>query len=127
MVRPSVWNATGGTRSLGKPALLEPFDIGPYLCDAVKRHFAQTDLPIVLKYTDPGYTILADPANACDAFYCASLGRPGWLDARECSSDAAMAVTPTFRWHWLSARTPRVDDGLWEAVREVTGQRNSRR
>ncbi len=101
-------------------------DIGPHLCEAVKHHFAAIAVPIALKYIDPSYTIRAAPANASDAFYCAELGRyavhavlagrTGVLVGRCHGVYAHVPIALAIQ------QAPRVDDELWQAVREVTGQ-----
>jgi len=101
-------------------------DIGPHLCDAIKRHFAAADIAITLKYIDPSYTIRAAPASASDAFYCAELGRHAVHAAL-----AGRTGVVVGRCHGVYAhvpiglaieRAPRVTDELWQAVREITGQ-----
>ena len=101
-------------------------DVGQHLSEAVRRHFAATGVPIALKYIDPSYTIRAAPANASDAFYCAELGRYAVHAAL-----AGRTGVLVGRCHGVYAHVPialanqcvpRVDDELWQAVREVTGQ-----
>ena len=50
-------------------------DVGPWLCDAIERHFERVQTPITLKYIDPSYMIRSAPANACDSIYCAYLAQ----------------------------------------------------
>lgn len=50
-------------------------DIGPFLRDAVKDHFAGKNLPLNIKYIDPSYMIRSLPANANDSVFCGFLGR----------------------------------------------------
>jgi 6-phosphofructokinase 1 len=49
-------------------------DIGVYLRDAIKSHFARRGAEINLKYIDPSYLIRSVPANARDAAFCLLLG-----------------------------------------------------
>ena len=49
-------------------------DIGIYLRDAIKGHFAGTGLKINLKYIDPSYIIRSQPANPHDSALCLLLG-----------------------------------------------------
>jgi 6-phosphofructokinase 1 len=122
LITPSSERDASGNPRYASAAL----DIGPYLCDAVKRHFAAASVTIQLKYIDPSYLIRAAPANTSDAFYCTALGRH--------AVHAAMAGRTGVlvgRCHGVYAhipmelaieRTPRVDAALWQAVCEVTGQ-----
>ena len=101
-------------------------DFGPFLCNEIKRHFEDARVPVTLKYIDPSYTIRAAPANAADAVYCAELARS--------AAHAAMAGKTNIlvgRCHGVYAHVPipmvteriaRVDEELWLAVTEVTGQ-----
>lgn len=92
----------------------------------MKRYFEAADIPIAVKYIDPSYTIRAAPANASDAFYCAELGcyavhaglagRTGVLVGRCHGVYAHVPIELAIQ------RVPRVDDELWQAVREITGQ-----
>jgi len=45
---------------------LKRHDIGPFLQDRIKEHFAQHNLPVSLKYIDPSYYIRSTPANTRD-------------------------------------------------------------
>ncbi|MDD2308183.1 MAG: 6-phosphofructokinase [Desulfuromonadaceae bacterium] len=49
-------------------------DIGIYLRDAIKEHFAGTGMEINLKYIDPSYIIRSQPANPHDSALCLLLG-----------------------------------------------------
>jgi 6-phosphofructokinase 1 len=50
-------------------------DIGRYLRSRIEEYFGARDLPVTVKYIDPGYTIRSAPANASDATYCQRLGQ----------------------------------------------------
>jgi 6-phosphofructokinase 1 len=50
-------------------------DIGTYLRDAIKEHFAGKGREMNLKYIDPSYTIRSLPANAHDSALCLLLGQ----------------------------------------------------
>ncbi len=101
-------------------------DIGPHLRDALHAHFSERGLGVTLKYIDPSYTIRAAPANATDAMYCGELGRHAVHAAMSGCTDVVVG-----RYHGVFVHIPiplaishtrRVDDELWTAVREVTGQ-----
>jgi 6-phosphofructokinase 1 len=49
-------------------------DIGLFLRDAIKAHFAARGVQLNLKYIDPSYTIRSVPANAHDSAFCLLLG-----------------------------------------------------
>ncbi|MFH1026841.1 MAG: ATP-dependent 6-phosphofructokinase [Pseudomonadota bacterium] len=49
-------------------------DIGMYLRDAIKGHFADNGIEINLKYIDPSYIIRSQPANPHDSALCLLLG-----------------------------------------------------
>jgi 6-phosphofructokinase 1 len=49
-------------------------DIGIFLRDAIKKHFAQAGREAALKYIDPSYIIRSQPANTHDSALCLLLG-----------------------------------------------------
>ena len=49
-------------------------DIGTFLRDAIKKHFAQSGMEINLKYIDPSYIIRSQPANPHDSALCLLFG-----------------------------------------------------
>jgi 6-phosphofructokinase 1 len=49
-------------------------DIGVFLRDAIKDHFATIGIEINVKYIDPSYTIRSVPANPHDSAFCLLLG-----------------------------------------------------
>jgi 6-phosphofructokinase 1 len=49
-------------------------DIGTFLRDAVKKHFAALGTEMTLKYIDPSYIIRSQPANTHDSALCLLLG-----------------------------------------------------
>ena len=48
-------------------------DIGLYIRDKIKEEFAQSNIPINLKYIDPSYILRNAPANANDSKFCFQL------------------------------------------------------
>ncbi|HEY1960592.1 MAG TPA: ATP-dependent 6-phosphofructokinase [Polyangiaceae bacterium] len=76
-------------------------DIGPWLCDAIERHFSHTSAPITLKYIDPSYTIRAAPANASDAIYSTELARHAVHAAMAGNTDVLVG-----RCHGIYAHVP---------------------
>jgi 6-phosphofructokinase 1 len=107
-----------GNRKLG--------DIGAYLREQIADRLS--DLPLSLRYIDPGYAIRSVPANAFDAVYCTRLA--------QAATHAAMAgftslVVGSRRGRFINlpialatATTNHVDPygDLWMAVLETTGQ-----
>ncbi|MDH3253533.1 MAG: ATP-dependent 6-phosphofructokinase [Acidobacteriota bacterium] len=50
-------------------------DIGSFLRDRIRNHFADRNLAVDLKYIDPSYTIRSRPANTLDSSFCLILGQ----------------------------------------------------
>jgi len=63
--------ATGGRDASGNVKLA---DIGTFLRDVIKEHFAGCGMEISLKYIDPSYIIRSQPANPHDSALCLLLG-----------------------------------------------------
>ncbi|MBC2711043.1 MAG: ATP-dependent 6-phosphofructokinase [Desulfosarcina sp.] len=103
-------------------------DIGPFLKDAIKAHFAEKDIPVNIKYIDPSYMIRSLPANANDSVFCGFLGRD--------AVHAGMAgKTKLVIGHWNNhfvhlpmeatagkRKQIRPNGKLWTTVLESTGQ-----
>ena len=106
-------------------------DIGPFLCDRIRGHFANRKLSVNLKYLDPGYMIRSVAANAWDCFLCDQMAR----DAVHCAMSGRTDVMIGLR-HQLLIHVPlgaaataspkRLDPSgeLWTAVLAATGQPN---
>lgn len=58
-------------------------DIGLFLKERIKRHFAERGIPVGVKYFDPSYAIRSVPANADDRLFS--------LQLASCAAHAAMA------------------------------------
>ena len=109
-----------GNRKLG--------DIGVYLRDAIRAHFAKINTELNLKYIDPSYTIRSLPADASDSSFCMLLGQN--------AVHAAMAGKTSVlisSWHGKAIHVPieasvtrrqKVDPNswLWGSVLSSTGQ-----
>ena len=103
-------------------------DIGPFLRDAIKTHFAAKHIPLNIKYIDPSYMIRSLPANANDSVFCGFLGRD--------AVHAGMAgKTKLVIGHWNNhfvhlpmeatvgrRKQVKPDGKLWTTVLESTGQ-----
>jgi 6-phosphofructokinase 1 len=50
-------------------------DVGVFLRERIKAHFADRGIPMTIKYIDPSYTIRSLPANAMDSSFCLILGQ----------------------------------------------------
>jgi 6-phosphofructokinase 1 len=50
-------------------------EIGDFLKEKIKTHFAERNIPIALKYFDPSYHIRSVPANVYDRYLCDQMGR----------------------------------------------------
>jgi len=103
-------------------------DIGVFLRDKIKDHFARIGIKAVLKYIDPSYTIRSVPANPRDSAYCLLLGHHaahagmtgrtnmlvGYWKHRYTHIPLAVAVS----------RRKQIDpdDRLWSNVLSCTGQ-----
>lgn len=103
-------------------------DIGLFLRDRIKQHFAERKIAINLKYLDPSYLIRSVPANAWDKFLSDQMARH--------AVHAAMAgKTGVLIGSWFShfvhlpirlivgqRKTVDLDDMLWTGVLAATGQ-----
>jgi 6-phosphofructokinase 1 len=114
----------------GKDASGNPIhqDIGLFLRDRIKQHFAKRKMAINLKYLDPSYLIRSIPANAWDKFLSDQMARH--------AVHAAMAgKTGVLIGSWFShfvhlpirlivgqPKTVDLDDMLWTGVLAATGQ-----
>lgn len=103
-------------------------DIGRYLRGRIEGYFRERDLPVTVKYIDPGYVIRSAPANASDATYCQRLGqnavhaamagRTGMMVGRIHGEQVHVPVHEVTRGRKLL----HPDHPLWRAVLQGTGQ-----
>jgi 6-phosphofructokinase 1 len=105
-------------------------DIGIFLRDQIKTHFAEREIEINLKYIDPSYSIRSIPASAWDrtltdrmarsAVHAAMAGKTdvmiGWWNQSIIHVPISTAVNE-------KKRMP-LDGDLWNAVLATTGQPN---
>ena len=105
-------------------------DIGIYLRDQIKAHFAERHIEVNLKYIDPSYSIRSIPASAWDrtltdqmarsAVHAAMAGPTdvmiGWWNQSIIHVPISTAVAE-------KKRMP-LDSDLWNAVLATTGQPN---
>ena len=103
-------------------------DIGPYLCDRIKGHFAEPQTEVTLKYIDPSYMIRSVKAMPTDSVLCTNLALNGVHAAMAGKTGMVVAV-----WHQSSVHVPiktaisernTVDPlgPLWLNVLGATGQ-----
>jgi 6-phosphofructokinase 1 len=103
-------------------------DIGVFLRDRIREHFAAAGLEVNLKYIDPSYMIRSLPANARDAAFCLLLGHSAVHAGMAGRTDMVVG-------YWRNAFThvpiplavssrKKVDTNgfLWNSVLAATGQ-----
>ena len=105
-------------------------DIGLFLRDRIKKHFAEREISINLKYIDPSYIIRSIPASAWDrtltdrmargAVHAAMAGKTdvmmGWWNQSIIHVPISTAV--------IEKKRMPLDSDLWNAVLATTGQPN---
>lgn len=103
-------------------------DIGVFLADAIKSHFAAKRFEVNLKYIDPSYMIRSVPANSADAVFCTTLALNAVHAAMSGKTEMVLGM-----WHrrlvhvpihQAIARRNKVDPtgALWLSVLGATGQ-----
>jgi len=103
-------------------------DIGVFLSEAIRAHFAALGMPFELKYIDPSYAIRSVPANSSDSVY-------SWHLARNAVHCAMCGNTEVVIGYWkghfvyipmrlATSGRQQVDprSSLWFSVIEATGQ-----
>jgi 6-phosphofructokinase 1 len=107
-------------------------DIGVFLCDRIKRHFAQREIEVSVKYFDPSYAIRSVPPNANDRILTDRMARNAVHAAMAGKTDVMIGS-----WNqaviWVPIATAvaehkrmSLDKDLWNAVLATTGQPNWR-
>jgi len=103
-------------------------DIGTFLRDAIKEHFAVHGREINLKYIDPSYIIRSQPANTHDSALCLLLGHNAVHAGMSGRTNMVVGLwnhqithVPI---HLATSRRKRIDPGgwLWSSVLASTGQ-----
>jgi 6-phosphofructokinase 1 len=103
-------------------------DIGVFLRDAIKAHFAGKGREVNLKYIDPSYIIRSLPANAHDSALCLLLGQSAVHAGMAGRTDMVVGL-----WNHQFVHVPislatrarrKIDPGgwLWSSVLASTGQ-----
>jgi 6-phosphofructokinase 1 len=106
-------------------------NIGSFLRQRIRDHFASRDIPVDLKYIDPSYTIRSRPANTIDSSFCLMLGQHAVHAGMAGRTDMMVGF-------WNNAFThvplPLVAQGrkqlnaggeIWQRVLDATGQPSS--
>jgi 6-phosphofructokinase 1 len=103
-------------------------DIGVFLRDAIKHHFARAGIETNLKYIDPSYTIRSVPAGAHDSAFCLLLGHSAVHAGMSGRTDMVVGFWNHQFTHVpiplavLRRRTLEPDGALWSSVLASTGQ-----
>jgi len=116
----------GGARDASGNARYE--DIGVFLRDRIKLHFADRKLQLNLKYIDPSYVIRSVPANAWDRILTDRMARAAVHAAMAGKTDAMIGY-----WNQEIVHVPiatamaerkrmSLQSDLWNAVLATTGQ-----
>jgi len=103
-------------------------DIGLFLRDAIKKHFAAIGMEATLKYIDPSYIIRSQPANTHDSALCLLLGQSAVHAGMAGRTNMVVGLWNHQFTHVpialaTSARKKLDPDGwLWSSVLASTGQ-----
>lgn len=103
-------------------------DIGPFVCDQIKSHFAQRKVEVNIKYIDPSYIIRSAPTIANDSIYCQRLGANAVHAAMAGRTECLVGLVNERFVHvpmeLAAGKRNFVDpeSALWRDVVEATGQ-----
>jgi 6-phosphofructokinase 1 len=103
-------------------------DIGLFLRDRIKAHFAERDIPLNLKYLDPSYLIRSVPANAWDRILSDRMARSAVHAGMAGKTDVMVGfVHGTLIYVPIPTAVSQkkhmeLTSGLWNAVLSATGQ-----
>jgi len=101
-------------------------DVGTFLRDGIKKHFAAAGKEVTVKYIDPSYMIRSLPANSLDSEFCLILGQHAVHAGM--SGRTGLLIG---RWNGHSVHVPltlgvserrRLPESAWLRVLETTGQ-----
>ena len=107
---------------------VRPRDIGVFLKDQIKHHFAACRKDVTIKYIDPSYTIRSLPANSLDSQFCLMLGQQA---VHAGLAGRTNMVVGFWNQHFTHVPIPlavasrkRLDPcgEIWQSVLEATGQ-----
>jgi len=103
-------------------------DVGVFLRDRIRAHFAALGWDATVKYIDPSYTIRSLPASPYDAHYCNALGQhavhaglAGFTDAMVGRWSNLFTIVPL---PLVTSHGRRLDPegDIWQRVLQTTGQ-----
>jgi 6-phosphofructokinase 1 len=103
-------------------------DIGLFLRDAIEKYFKSENIPVVMRYIDPGYIIRSSAANGADAILCDMFSRNAVHAAMAGKTGLVIGYLHDRFIHvpieLLASRKKSMDpDGFqWKAVHASTGQ-----
>src|SRR5262245_4864207 len=103
-------------------------DIGLFLRERIESYFREANIPIVMRYFDPSYSIRSRPANAADSILCDLYARNAVHAAMAGKTGLVIGYLHDSFIHipieMLVGKTKHIDrDGiLWTAVLATTGQ-----
>lgn len=103
-------------------------DIGVFLLEKMKEHYAKEKFPVTIKYIDPSYIIRSTAANANDSKFCSQLAQNAVHAAMAGHTDFVVGY-----WNNVFTLLPtplaiserkkiNLDSELWWSVLEATGQ-----
>ena len=103
-------------------------DIGLFLRERIESSFQEANIPIVMRYFDPSYSIRSSRANAADSILCNLYARNAAHAAMAGKTGLVIGYLHDLFIHvpieMLVGKTKNIDpDGsLWTAVLAATGQ-----
>jgi len=103
-------------------------DVGTYLGDRIKQHFADHNVPMYLRYIDPSYAIRSVPANAWDRYLSDRMARNAVHAAMAGKTDLVIGTWANRITHVpigavvSQKKRMSLNGDLWNAVLATTGQ-----
>ncbi len=101
-------------------------DIGLFLRDKIRCHFATQRLPVVIRYYDPSYYIRSVPASTVDSVLCDSFARHAVHAAMAGKTDMIIGLMHVVFIHvpmsMASKERKRLSSQEWAQVVTATGQ-----
>ena len=83
---------TGSEATFGQSTSNGLKNVGFFLCDPIKEHFARAKVLVDVKYLDPTYHIRSAPAGSQDALFCDQLARHAVHAAMAGKTDALIGT-----------------------------------
>ena len=101
-------------------------DVGLFLRDKIREHFAAQRLPVVIRYFDPSYYIRSVPASTVDSVMCDSFARHAVHAAMAGKTDMIVGLQHGVFIHvpipMATQQRKRLSANEWAAVVTATGQ-----